>query len=195
LLIADEVQTGLGRTGELFAVNHYQVQPDLMTLAKALGGGVIPIGAILGTAEVWKSLEANPLLHSSTFGGNPLACSAALAALDVLIEEDLADRAREMGARLMQELRETQSQFPEMIHAVRGKGLMLGVEFTHEDIGGLVIAGLAQRRVIAAYTLNNPKVIRFEPPLTVTGAEIARAIDAFREAVAQTAELVAGVEL
>ncbi len=194
LLIVDEVQTGLGRTGELFAINHCDVIPDLMTLAKALGGGVMPIGAIMGTGEVWKVLEANPLLHSSTFGGNPLACAAALAALDVLVTEDLATRAKLMGDSLMDGLRKVQQQFPEVIHEVRGKGLMIGVEFTHEDIGGLVIAGLAQRQVIAAYTLNNPKVIRFEPPLIVTEEQIQLVLRKFQEAVEQTVELVGDIE-
>lgn len=194
LLIVDEVQTGLGRTGAIFAVNHCDVIPDLMTLAKALGGGVMPIGAIMGTAEVWRVLEANPLLHSSTFGGNPLACAAALAALDVLVTEDLAARAKLMGKSLMEGLRKVQQQFPEVIREVRGKGLMIGVEFTHEDIGGLVIAGLAQRQVIAAYTLNNPKVIRFEPPLIVNEEQICLVLRAFQEAVEQTVELVGDIE-
>ncbi|PJB72227.1 MAG: putrescine aminotransferase, partial [Armatimonadetes bacterium CG_4_9_14_3_um_filter_58_7] len=160
LLIADEVQTGLGRTGEIFAVNHYGVAPDMMLLAKALGGGVMPLGAIVGTPDVWSVLESNPLLHSSTFGGNPLACAAGLAALEMLIEEDLARQAKEKGELLLDKLQSFQTDHPRMVVDVRGKGLMIGIEFTQEDIGGLVIAGLAQRGVIAAYTLNNPCVIR-----------------------------------
>lgn len=194
LLIVDEVQTGLGRTGEVFAVNHSQVCPDLMTLAKALGGGVMPLGAILGTPPVWKSMESNPLIHSSTFGGNPLACAAGLAAIEVLLEERLWQRAGEKGSLLMESLRSVRSEFPHAILEVRGRGLMIGVEFTDEDIGGLVIAGLAQRNVIAAYTLNNPKVIRFEPPLIITPAQIEQVVAAFRGSVAQTLELVEGLQ-
>jgi len=190
LLIVDEVQTGLGRTGELFAVNHYGVAPDLMLLAKALGGGVMPLGAIVGIPEVWSVLESNPMLHSSTFGGNPLACAAGIAALDLLIDEDLASQAKEKGNLLLRELSSLQDEFPQLVAEVRGKGLMIGVEFTHEDIGGLVIAALAQRGVIAAYTLNNPSVIRLEPPLIVTPEQIKQAVSAFRGALEQTAALV-----
>lgn len=191
LLIADEIQTGLARTGKMFAVEHEGVCPDMMCLAKALGGGVMPMGAIVGTASVWKPLESNPLLHSSTFGGNPLACAAGVAALEVLTQENFPEKAANRGRQLLDALRAVQSDFPDAIAAVRGKGLLIGVEFTDEDIAGLVIAGLAQRRVIAAYTLNNPKVIRFEPPLVITEDQIAAAAAAFRAAVAQTMELVA----
>lgn len=191
LFIADEIQTGLARTGKMFAVEHEGVCPDMMCLAKALGGGVMPIGAIVGTADIWKSLESNPLLHSSTFGGNPLACAAGVAALEVLTRENFPEKAAKRGRQLMDALQAVQSDFPDAIAEVRGKGLLIGVEFTNEDIAGLVIAGLAQRRVIAAYTLNNPKVIRFEPPLLITEDQIATAAAVFREAVEQTMELVA----
>ncbi|MCS6858808.1 MAG: aminotransferase class III-fold pyridoxal phosphate-dependent enzyme [Abditibacteriales bacterium] len=191
LLIADEIQTGLARTGKMFAVEHEGVCPDLMCLAKALGGGVMPIGAIVGTADIWKCLEPNPLLHSSTFGGNPLACAAGVATLEVLTTENFPEKAATRGAQLMNALQAVQSDFPDAIAAVRGKGLLIGVEFTDEDIAGLVIAGLAQRHIIAAYTLNNPKVIRFEPPLLITEEQIATVAAAFREAVQQTMALVA----
>jgi putrescine aminotransferase len=99
LLILDEVQTGLGRTGKLFASEHWGVEPDLMTLAKALGGGVMPIGAVMGTPPVWDAVfRDNPFLHTSTFGGGELACVAALAALEVTVEEDLARAGGHEGA-------------------------------------------------------------------------------------------------
>jgi putrescine aminotransferase len=191
LFIADEIQTGIGRTGKTFAVEHEGVCPDMMCLAKALGGGVLPSGVIVGTAEIWKSLESNPLLHSSTFGGNPLACAAGVAALEVLTQENLPERAAMRGRQFMGELNAIQSDYPDAIADVRGKGLLIGVEFTDEDIAGLVIAGLAQRNVLAAYTLNNPKVIRIQPPLIITAEQIETVAQAFRESVAQTMELVA----
>ncbi|NCQ30678.1 MAG: aminotransferase class III-fold pyridoxal phosphate-dependent enzyme, partial [Armatimonadetes bacterium] len=153
------------------------------------------VGAIVGTARVFEPLVENPLLHSSTFGGNPLACAAGCAAFGVLHEENLAARAAEQGEKLLAALREVAEDHSEWILAVRGKGLMIGVEFRHEDVGGLVIAGMAQRHVIAAYTLNNPSVIRFEPPLTISDAQIQRAAAAFRESMEQTAELLQGVDL
>ncbi len=183
LLILDEVQTGFGRTGQLFACQHWGVTPDIMTLAKALGGGVMPIGAFVATPAIWKAFESNPLLHSSTFGGNEMACAAALAAIDAIIEEGLPANAATMGDLLLTGLRAIAEKYPGTITEVRGKGLLIGVEFTDRDIAALIIAGLAQAHVLAAYTLNNPCVIRFEPPLIVTEAHITRVLGAFDAAV------------
>lgn len=195
LLILDEVQTGMGRTGKMFAAEHEGVQPDLMTLAKALGGGVMPIGALVGTPEVWeRALGNNPLLHTSTFGGGQLACSCALAALEVIEEERLAQRAAERGEQMMRGLREVKEAQPDLLADVRGIGLMLGVEFTMDEVAELVIAHMLKRGVIAAYTLNNPKVIRFEPPLIISEAEVDRAVNAFGEAIEETASLLEAVE-
>lgn len=194
LFIADEVQTGLGRTGKLFAVDHEGVTPDILVLAKALGGGVMPIGAFISTPAIWEAFTPNPLIHSSTFGGNPLACTAARAAVQCIIEEQLPQRAAELGDYLLGRLAEVQARYPEHLAEVRGRGLLIGVEFAEEDVGGLVIAGLAQRRILAGYTLNNPKVVRFEPPLVITREQLDRAVAAFAEAVAQAVELVADWE-
>jgi putrescine aminotransferase len=101
LLIADEVQTGLGRTGKLFGVNHWDVVPDIMCVGKALGGGVMPLSAFISTPRIWKVLETNPFLHSSTFGGNPLACAAGIAAIHVTLAEDLPGKAAKSGAYLI----------------------------------------------------------------------------------------------
>lgn len=196
LLIVDEVQTGLGRTGTMFAIEQEGVCPDIMTLAKALGGGVMPIGATIGTEYVWeRTFAENPLLHTSTFGGNPLACMAALAALDVIEEEGLAARARERGAQLINGLNSIREAKPAAIMDVRGRGLMIGVEFPVADIAELTINGMARRGVIAAYTLNNPRVIRMEPPLIVSESEIQTAITAMAEAVTESLELLEGIEV
>ena len=190
LLILDEVQTGFGRTGKLFACEHWGIAPDIMTLAKALGGGVMPIGAFTATPEVWKAFEPNPLLHSSTFGGNELACVAGLAALEVIFEEHLPGRAAAMGEILLAGLHAIADKYPGTITEVRGKGLLIGVEFSERDIAALVIAGFAQHHILAAYTLNNPCVIRFEPPLIVNEEQIARVLQAFDEAVAGVMDLL-----
>jgi len=190
LLIADEVQTGLGRTGKMFGVEHSGAVPDIMTLAKALGGGVMPLAAFSATAQVWEAMTPNPLLHSSTWGGNPLACAAGLAALRTTLEEDLPRRAAILGEMFLTRLRALQERYPEVVTEVRGRGLMIGIEFREEDLAGLTIAGLAQRRVLAAYTLNNPTVIRLQPPLIITEAQADQALTAFEEAVAQAVELV-----
>lgn len=197
LLIADEVQTGFGRTGKMFAVEHYGVEPDMMCLAKALGGGVMPLGAFCGTPEVWEPFRARPWLHTSTFGspgGNPLACAAGIAAIRVYREERLPERAAELGDYFLDRLHELQAEFPTAIREVRGKGLLLGLEFVDEDVAGLTIAAVARRRLVVAYYLSNPCVFRFEPPLIVTREQIDRAVTAFRESLEETLALVEGVE-
>jgi putrescine aminotransferase len=192
LLILDEVQTGLGRTGAMFACEHYGVVPDVMTLAKALGGGVMPIGAVMATKPIWeKAFGENPLLHTSTFGGNPLACAAALATLNVIERDGLVEQARARGELLMSGLREVQSHSPDALTEVRGLGLMIGVEFRVKDVAELTINGMARRGVIAAYTLNNPNVIRLEPPVVITEAQVGQAVAAFDEAVGEAVEMLA----
>jgi putrescine aminotransferase len=194
IFIADEVQTGLGRTGKMFACEHWGVEPDLMTLAKALGGGVMPIGAIIGTPDVWSVFESQPLIHSSTFGGNPLACAAALATLQVIVEEDLPSKALSAGWVLMDGLREVMSNHREIIADVRGKGCLMGVEFTDSDIGGLMISSLAARRILVAFTLNDQSVLRVEPPLAIEAADMERLLDAFRESAAEVSGVVASLQ-
>ena len=195
LLIVDEVQTGLGRTGKMFGVDHESVTPDILCLAKALGGGVMPIGATLSTPHVWdETFKHNPYIHTSTFGGNALACAAGLATIQVIEKEGLAEKANIRGAQLMRGLQSVQAEMPQMITDVRGKGLMIGVEFAVKDAAELTINLLAGEGVIAAYTLNNPNVIRMEPPLIVSEAQIAQAIAAFHHAVTAAAGLLEGLE-
>ena len=192
LLIVDEVQTGLGRTGKLFACEHDGVVPDLMPLAKCLGGGVMPIGAVLGTPAVWEAVfSENPLIHTSTFGGGGLACAAGLATLKVIEEEGLVARSAKMGAALLGELKKVAARHSDLISEVRGRGLMVGLEFQMDEVGELVVAQLLKRNVIVAYTLNNPRVLRFEPPLIIGEAEIEIATTALDEALTETSELLA----
>jgi putrescine aminotransferase len=194
LFIVDEVQTGLGRTGKLFACDHWGVKPDIMTLAKALGGGVMPIGAILATADVWDVFENDPLIHSSTFGGNPLACSAALAAINAIIEEDLPSRSARSGEKILADLHKLQKEHPEVILEVRGKGCFIGVEFSDSDIGGLMISALAARKILIAFALNNTSVIRIEPPLAIDDKDINRLLVAFRESVNEVVGLLSSLQ-
>ena len=112
LLIADEVQTGMGRTGEIFGVDHWHVAPDIICLGKALGGGVVPMSAFFSTPKIWECMEPNPFMHTTTTGGNPLACAAALAAITVLLEEDLAGQAKAKGTICVEQLRQLQERYP-----------------------------------------------------------------------------------
>ncbi len=172
LLIADEVQTGMGRTGRLFGVDHWDVIPDIMCLGKALGGGVMPLSAFISNPEIWKVLEDNPFLHSSTFGGNPLACAAGIAAINVTLEEDLSGQAADGGAYFMNGLKAIQARYADVVIEVRGKGLLIGVEFADTKFGYAVSAGLFRRGVLTSGTLLNAKTIRIEPALFITRREI-----------------------
>ncbi len=167
LLIADEVQTGMGRTGEIFGVDHWNVAPDILCLGKALGGGVVPMSAFFSTAKIWECMEPNPFIHTTTTGGNPLACSAALAAITVLLEEDLAGQARAKGEYVLKHLRQLQERYPGVLAKVRGLGLLIGMEFPTDGIGYKVASGLFSRGVLTAGTLTNARNIRFEPALNV----------------------------
>jgi putrescine aminotransferase len=183
LLIADEVQTGLGRTGYLWGVDYEHVVPDIMTAAKGLSGGVVPIGATIAKTDVWmRAFGDSPLLHTSTFGGNPLACTAGLAALEVLRSENLVERAKIQGAYLLEAARDLQRHFPEVIAEVRGRGLVVGVVLRHEGYGGVIIPECLKRGLTVAYTLNQQRVIRLEPPLIVSQDEIDRALAILAEA-------------
>ncbi|MGB8953773.1 MAG: aminotransferase class III-fold pyridoxal phosphate-dependent enzyme [Tumebacillaceae bacterium] len=172
LLILDEVQTGLGRTGKRFACEHEEVVPDILCLAKALGGGVMPIGAFVARPHLYKQYELAPLLHTSTFGGNPLACAAASAALDVLVEERLDEQAALKGEYLITKLLDLQERYPGTIREVRGRGLMIGLEFASDELGGLILSELIAGGVLTAFTLNNLQVTRIEPPLTIERPEL-----------------------
>jgi len=191
LLIVDEVQTGMGRTGKMFAVEHEGVVPDILCLAKALGGGVMPIGAIVAKPHLWQSFIDAPFLHTSTFGGNPLACAAAIAAIKVTQDENLCENAAVMGNRFLGALREMQVKYPGILAEVRGQGLIIGLEFTHEGYAGFAISELVNNKILAAYTLNNPKVIRIEPPLVITAPEVERAIGVWEKIVASAGDLAA----
>jgi putrescine aminotransferase len=181
LLIADEVQTGLGRTGKMFGVDHWDTVPDIMCLGKALGGGVMPLSAFISTPKIWKVLESNPFIHTSTFGGNPLACAAGIAAVNVTLEEDLPGQAARKGKYFLGQLIALQLSYDRIIRKARGKGLLLGLEFANSEVGYKVVAGLFNRGVLVAGTLTNSKVVRFEPALNISQELIDKVLDALED--------------
>lgn len=171
LLILDEVQTGMGRTGKLFAYEHYGITPDIMTLAKGLGGG-FPIGALLATERVAASFQ--PGSHASTFGGNPLACSAAIATIETIIEDGLIlDQCKRMGEYLMHGLSELRKDHPGLVVDVRGMGLMVGMELTGECTS--IVKSCLERGLIINCTAGN--VIRFLPAFIVEKKDIDHMLD------------------
>jgi putrescine aminotransferase len=181
LLIADEVQTGLGRTGKMFGVEHWGTVPDIMCLGKALGGGVMPLSAFMSTPKIWKVLESNPFIHTSTFGGNPLACAAGIAAVNVTLEEDLPGQAERKGKYFLGQLIALQLSYDRIIRKARGKGLLLGLEFANTEVGYKIVAGLFNRGVLVAGTLTNSKVVRFEPALNISQELIDKVLDALED--------------
>ncbi|MBN1246973.1 MAG: aminotransferase class III-fold pyridoxal phosphate-dependent enzyme, partial [Anaerolineae bacterium] len=166
LLVADEIQTGLGRCGQLFASDWEKVTPDLITIGKALSGGMMPVSAVVGSREVLGLFQ--PGMHGSTFGGNPLASAVARESLKVIVEEELPRRARELGVYFRNSLREIQSPY---VREIRGKGLLIGVELA-EDAGPArpFVNRLQERRVLAKDT--HGSVIRFAPPLVIRKEDI-----------------------
>jgi putrescine aminotransferase len=189
LFIADEIQTGLGRCGYRFACDRDDVVPDVMTLAKGLSGGVVPVGAFIARPDPWnRAFGQAPLLHTSTFGGSEIACAAAIAAMDALEEDRLAEAARVRGDQLLRGARAIAAEYPAVVREARGLGLLVGVELTNEGYGGWIIPEMLKRGVTAAWTLNAQRVIRLEPPLIVTEAEVDRALAALRAGIATAYE-------
>jgi putrescine aminotransferase len=195
LFIADEVQTGLGRCGYRFACDRDDVVPDVMTLAKGLSGGIIPVGAFIARPQCWqRAFGAAPLLHTSTFGGNELACAAALAAMQVVEDEALVENARVRGRELLDGAREAALEFPDVVRDARGLGLLVGVELTNEGYGGWIIPEMLKAGVTVAWTLNAQRVIRLEPPLIVTADEVRHALAALRAGVETAYEKLGRLE-
>ncbi len=190
LLLVDEVQTGMGRTGKFFAVEHENVVPDIIALAKALGGGVMPIGAIVAREPIWEKFIEAPFLHSSTFGGNQLACAAALATIDVIEKENLLEQATNSGKYFLDGLEKIRQKYPLVITQVRGKGMMIGIDLGKEGVGGMLLSLLIEDGIIIAYTLNNPKVIRIEPALNMPIELIDKVLHSIEKAVATTNEIL-----
>ncbi|RMF90072.1 MAG: acetylornithine transaminase [Methanobacteriota archaeon] len=178
LLILDEVQTGFGRTGDVFAWQGYGVEPDIFTVAKALGGGM-PIGAMLARPEVMDSF--GPGDHASTFGGNPVACAAAAASVEVILREGLAERARELGRYLIQRLEELQERHPS-IREVRGRGLMIGVEL---DSPCQEVVDRAREKGLLLNCVHE-KTLRLAPPLIIDRPLIDEAVQTLDEIFAET---------
>jgi acetylornithine aminotransferase/acetylornithine/N-succinyldiaminopimelate aminotransferase len=172
LLIFDEVQCGLGRTGKLFSYQHYDVEPDIFTLAKALGGG-FPIGALLAKDFVAKAFEKGD--HGSTFGGNPLACAAGLAVMDVLLNEGLVDNSDKMGTYFLEKLVNLQSKY-NIIKEIRGKGLMIGIELAINKAEEIKNRCFEKKYLVGSVGQN---IIRLLPPLIITKDDINEMIEMF----------------
>ena len=183
-LIFDEVQSGFGRTGKWFACEHSGVVPDLLCVGKSAGGGVMPLSACCGTAAIWEKYVEEPFLFTSTFGGNPLAMAALIATVNVIMDSDLLAAAASRGAQLQAGLLALAAAYPDIVKEVRGRGLMLAVEFTSNESGIGWARGLLRRRVLVAGTLISASTVRVCPPLVITEREVNHALHEMREEMA-----------
>ena len=166
LLILDEVQAGMGRTGKMFAFEHYGIIPDILTLAKSLGGGM-PLGAFISSPEIMKSLTNNPVLgHITTFGGHPVCCAAALANLDIILEEKLFSKAKQKSELFLKLLKHPK------IKEVRVKGLLIAIELNDAETNHKAISNCIKNGVITDWFLFAPHCMRIAPPLIISDEEI-----------------------
>ncbi len=178
LLILDEIQTGIGRTGRFFACEHEGVEPDIMAVAKSLGGGV-PCGSVLAKENV--ASHFIPGAHGSTFGGNPLACAAACAVIKTVLREGLIERAEELGNFFLEKLEQIKSKYPEYVREVRGMGLMLGLEFKDENFARRCFSVSIRKGLLVILTVGT--VFRILPPLNTSEEEIGFAVTAINESI------------
>jgi putrescine aminotransferase len=182
LLIADEVQTGLGRTGKMWGLDHWGVVPDILATAKSLGGGVMPVSAFSSTEEIWQvMMHPNPFVHTTTTGGGALACAAAIASIQVTLRDKLWEQAAAKGDYLIPKLQELAAQYPEIYEKITGKGMLIGMHFHNPEIGYKVAAGLFKRSVLVAGTLISSQTLRVEPPLIVSYEQLDILLDRLNE--------------
>lgn len=189
LLIADEVQTGMGRTGKLWGVEHWNVVPDIISASKSLGGGVMPVGAVISTEEIWQPMMyPNPFIHTTTSGGGALACSAAIAAIHVTLRDCLWEKAAADGEYLIPKLKIFAAQYPQIFTEITGRGLLIGMHFADAATGYKVAAGLFKRGVLVAGTLTSAHTIRIEPPLVITRQQIDAVLDRLEDTLVEVSQ-------
>lgn len=186
LLICDEVQGGMGRSGRWFSCRHWDVVPDVITIAKAFGGG-LPLGAFISTAEIFATFLDPPLSHLTTFGGNPVSCAAAVAAFDVIERDGLVERAAEMGKYLRDGLRSVRDDHPATLVRVRGIGLWCAFDVRPATLAQPLVTDMARRGVVVGSMLNSAGTVRVAPPLIIRRSEIDRFIDVLGAAITASA--------
>ncbi len=189
LFIADEVQTGMGRTGTLWGIDHWDAPPDIMTMGKALGGAVIPAGNFISTEEVFSVMYENPYIHTTTFGGNPMATSAAIAALHTTLDEDIPGQAAEKGAYLKGRVEALAAGYDHLFEEVRGLGMLIGLQFKSTEIGYAVSQDLFSQGVLVGGTLFNAHTFRLEPPAVITYEQMDAVVERLEAALGRVDKL------
>ncbi len=172
-MILDEIQSGLGRLGSWWGASNEGVIPDLLLCGKILGGGVMPAGGVVATAEMFAPLNDDPLLHSSTFAGSPLAAAAVTATIGVIQTEGLVERSQQLGAAVGRMVADAiAAHCPELVREVRGQGLLIGIDFLSADAATEFMLGLIEHRVIPSYSLNSHHVLRLTPPALLDDGDL-----------------------
>ena len=193
LLILDEVQTGLGRLGSWWGADREGVVPDILLVGKGLSGGVVPVAAVVATPDAYRTISEDPLLHSSTYAGNPLAMSAASAAITALEEDDIIPKAQALGARLLDELQALKEDHaPTVLADVRGRGLLLAFDFHEDHFAGDFVLELVNRHVIVSTSLNANRVVRLHPAAIMDEDDIQWLLGAMRESADAVEERFGG---
>ena len=173
IMILDEIQSGLGRLGAWWGADLAGVSPDVLLAGKILGGGVMPVGAVLATPELFAPLNADPLLHSSTFAGSPIAAAAVSATIDVIREEGLIDRCNWLGPQITDLAAEAVQRYcPALVNEVRGQGLLIGIDFVSSEAATEFMIGLLDEYVISSYSLNSSNVLRLTPPALIDADDL-----------------------
>jgi putrescine aminotransferase len=187
-MICDEIQTGMGRCGTMWRVDYEDVVPDIMTYGKAFGGGVMPITGIVARPKMWtQKLIDNPwILGSPTFGGNPLACAAAIATIKYMLEHDIPQQCEDKGNYFMEKLSKLKDKYPTVLTDIRGAGLLICMEFPEAEVGYEVVKNMFSKQVMMAGTLVNAKTVRIEPPAVIEYSTIDTVIEKLDESIATT---------
>jgi len=182
LLIVDEIQTGFGRTGQWFASEYYGVVPDIMTIAKGIASGM-PLGGFTASRELMAEFSDPPLIHCTTFGGNPVSCAAAVATIKVIEEENLLQNARDRGAELVAGMDALQAKYPNLVKEVRGRGLLTAIELQREEDTAEFVGKVNELGAVVCWTVNSGTTVRVSPPLVITAEQVAQALEIFDQAL------------
>jgi acetylornithine/succinyldiaminopimelate/putrescine aminotransferase len=183
LLIVDEIQTGFGRTGQWFASEHYGVVPDIMTMAKGMASGM-PIGGFIASSALMAEFSDPPLVHCTTFGGNPVCCAAAVATIKVIEEEGLLQNAQDRGRELVGGMNALKAKYPGIVKDVRGRGLLTAIEMHDAKDTTAFVAKAKELGAIVCWTVNSGTTVRVSPALVITAEQVARALDIFGQSLA-----------
>jgi putrescine aminotransferase len=188
LFVLDEVQTGMGRLGTWWGADREGIRPDVLLAGKGLSGGLVPVAAVVATGEAFRAFDNDPYLHTSTFAGAPLAMAAARGAIAAIRQDDLVSRSRVLGERLLGDLRRIAVRhYGPLVREVRGRGLLIGVEFARPGLAGDLLIELVMQGVIANHSLNSHLVLRLTPPAVLSPSDVDCLLTAFDRACAARA--------